>query len=90
MDQIATADLLEIQRVRQAYHKDSSADLVVLDNVDLQLCPGEIVGLLGRSGSGKSTLLRIIAGLLTPTEGSHDDMSAHLSRWGVEATPVSS
>ncbi len=61
--------LLRIHAVRQAYHKDASADLVVLDDVDLQLRTGEIVGLLGRSGSGKSTLLRIAAGLLTPTSG---------------------
>ena len=73
MDQIAPptqpAGLLQVQRVRQAYLKDSSADLVVLDDVDVQLREGEIVGLLGRSGSGKSTLLRIIAGLLAPTAG---------------------
>ncbi len=61
--------LLEVHNCRQAYHKDSSADLVVLDDVELTLQEGEIVGLLGRSGSGKSTLLRIVAGLLQPTSG---------------------
>ncbi len=69
MDQTVAADLLQVRSVRQAYHKDSTAALVVLDNVDVSLRSGEIVGLLGRSGSGKSTLLRIIAGLLTPTSG---------------------
>ena len=64
-----TAGLLEVSHVRQSYHKDSSADLVVLDDVALSLKAGEIVGLLGRSGCGKSTLLRIIAGLLTPSSG---------------------
>jgi len=65
----AMIPLLEVHNCRQAYHKDSSADLVVLDNVELTLQEGEIVGLLGRSGSGKSTLLRIVAGLLQPTSG---------------------
>jgi NitT/TauT family transport system ATP-binding protein len=61
--------LLDVCDCRQAYHKEASADLVVLDGVNLRLLEGEIVALLGRSGSGKSTLLRIVAGLLRPTAG---------------------
>jgi len=61
--------LMEVRGCRQAYHKEASADLVVLDDVNLSLREGEMVALLGRSGSGKSTLLRIVAGLLRPTAG---------------------
>jgi NitT/TauT family transport system ATP-binding protein len=69
MDATIAAPLLEVRACRQSYHKDSSADLLVLDNVDVSIATGEIVGLLGRSGSGKSTLLRIVSGLLAPTAG---------------------
>jgi NitT/TauT family transport system ATP-binding protein len=66
---VAQQTLLEVRNCKQAYHKDASADLVVLDDVNLTLREGEMVALLGRSGSGKSTLLRIVAGLLAPTAG---------------------
>ena len=66
---MTAAPLLQVRGCRQAYHKDSNADLVVLDDVNVTLRTGEIVGLLGRSGSGKSTLLRIVSGLLRPTAG---------------------
>lgn len=69
MDAPATRPLLEVCGCRQAYHKDSNADLVVLDDVNVTIQEGEMVGLLGRSGSGKSTLLRIVSGLLQPTAG---------------------
>ena len=40
-----------------------------LDQVDLTIRQGEVVGLVGESGCGKSTLGRIAAGMLPPTEG---------------------
>lgn len=45
------------------------ATVHAVDNVDLTIAPGEVVGLVGESGSGKSTIGRMIAGLLPPTEG---------------------
>ena len=69
MDTAVTEPLLQVRACKQAYHKDSSTDLVVLDDVNVTLKTGEIVGLIGRSGSGKSTLLRIVSGLLAPTAG---------------------
>lgn len=41
-----------------------------LDNIDLDLPSGSIIGLLGPNGSGKSTFIKIAAGLLTATSGS--------------------
>jgi NitT/TauT family transport system ATP-binding protein len=61
--------MLVIDQVRQAYPKGPTNTLLVLDDINLQLKSGEIVGLLGRSGSGKSSLLRIIAGLARPAGG---------------------
>jgi len=42
---------------------------VALNNVNLLLAPGRIIGLLGPNGSGKTTLIKIASGLLVPTEG---------------------
>ena len=43
--------------------------LTVLDNVNLKLERGRIIGLLGPNGSGKTTLIKLINGLLGPTSG---------------------
>jgi thiamine transport system ATP-binding protein len=46
------------------------ADRTVLDGLSLQVGTGEVLAVRGPSGVGKSTLLRVVAGLLTPDDGS--------------------
>ena len=48
----------------------SYGNVVALEDINLELAPGEIVGLTGPSGAGKSTLCRIIAGIDRPDSGS--------------------
>ena len=50
---------------RRSYHEDFYA----VKNVSFTVAKGEIVGIIGNNGAGKSTLLKMIAGVLTPTEG---------------------
>ncbi len=51
---------------RDFWHR---ARVQAVDNVDLQVEPGELFGLLGPNGSGKSTSIKMILGLLHPTRG---------------------
>ena len=44
--------------------------LVALKDVDLEILPGEVVGLAGRSGAGKSILIKVLSGLQNPDAGS--------------------
>jgi len=55
---------VSLSRVSRTFEKHT-----VLDQVDIEIEPGEVVALLGPSGSGKSTLLRLVAGLDRPTDG---------------------
>ncbi|CAN5393815.1 methionine ABC transporter ATP-binding protein [soil metagenome] len=49
--------------------RNDSAEVAAVDNIDLKVPEGAIVGVIGKSGAGKSTLIRLINGLEQPTSG---------------------
>jgi len=59
---------LDINHVSHAFDL-GNRKLAVLDDVTINIRPGEFIALLGPSGCGKSTLLRLAAGLEQPTDG---------------------
>ena len=56
--------LLAVRGIGQRF-----GQLQALENVDLDVRPGEVVGLIGANGAGKTTLIRIALGILRPTSG---------------------
>jgi ABC-2 type transport system ATP-binding protein len=56
--------ILQLHNLNKSY-----ASFPALKNVDLELEPGRIMGVLGPNGSGKTTLIKIVAGLLQPSGG---------------------
>lgn len=60
---------IEFMNVSKEYEEGGNKKLSVLENVSMQVKPGELVAVVGPSGSGKSTFLSIAGALLKATEG---------------------
>jgi putative ABC transport system ATP-binding protein len=59
---------IKIEGLRKRYGKGDTA-VDALKGVDMQVAPGEVVGLVGPSGSGKTTLLKCLGAIIEPTSG---------------------
>jgi ABC-type multidrug transport system, ATPase component len=59
-------------------------DTIVVDRLNVEISPGEIVGLIGHNGAGKSTTLKMIAGLVEPTSGHVQVMGHDMQRESIK------
>ena len=57
-------NLVEIKELSKKYDNKT-----ILNNINLTIKQGRIIGLLGKNGAGKTTLIKLINDLLTPTNG---------------------
>jgi ABC-type lipoprotein export system ATPase subunit len=60
--------MIDLRRVDK-YYQSAAGDYHALKTIDLCICGGEFVSIIGKSGSGKSTLLNMITGIDRPTTG---------------------
>ena len=75
-----TEPLVRLRGVEAGY-RSASGHRPVLRGVDLEVMPGELVGLMGPNGSGKTTLLRVLAGTLEVSAGRVDLAGRPIGAW---------
>lgn len=71
--------MIKIKNVSKRY-----GDFMAVDRLDLEVKPGEIMGIIGHNGAGKTTTLKMITGLINPTEGIIEVMGKDISKYGVD------
>ena len=76
--------LLELKNISKTF-----PGVKALQNVNLDLEAGEVLGLCGENGAGKSTLMKILTGIYTADPGGRSGLKVGRSRWAVWLMPVS-
>jgi putative ABC transport system ATP-binding protein len=78
LNQNGIEPLIRMRDVVKAY-KTAAGDFIALKGIDLDVYPGEFLGIIGKSGSGKTTLINMLAGVdhLTRGEVWVDDIPVH-------------
>lgn len=61
--------MIKIDGLTKIYNNNTKKALTAVDNLNLEIKDGSIVGLLGPNGAGKSTLIKMILGVMYPTKG---------------------
>ncbi|HEX5603054.1 MAG TPA: ATP-binding cassette domain-containing protein, partial [Pyrinomonadaceae bacterium] len=61
--------MISLNHVSKTY-ETPAGKFAALKDIELEIRPGEFVGVVGKSGSGKSTLLNLVAGIDRPSSGS--------------------
>ena len=61
--------VLEVKALTHTYSAGTPFEHKAIENVNLEVMPGEFLGIIGHTGSGKSTLIQHLNGLLRPTGG---------------------
>jgi putative ABC transport system ATP-binding protein len=62
--------MIRLTNIRKVFNKGKANQLDALNDINLNITPGEYLVIVGANGSGKSTLLNIISGSVLPTSGS--------------------
>lgn len=71
--------IVNLENVSKYYH-----DFAAVDNLDLAINSGEIVGIIGHNGAGKTTTLKMTVGLIAPTSGKITIMGEDIQKNGLK------
>jgi ABC-2 type transport system ATP-binding protein len=82
MDVIETKNLTKIYRAQDFWKKDM---VIAIENINMSVRQGEVLGLLGLNGAGKTTLMKVLLGLLKPSSGEVRILGKNISQRDVRS-----